>query len=120
MLEHVQYSSRPAPVTRHIHPDGTAEFRLTKNLIVYTDGENNTIIEADEVYFEVPPTATIPTVPDVEASFDTYWDYGVNWPVINPEPTPEEELRAIIEAQGQQIDMLTECLLEMSEIVYGE
>ena len=112
MLEHVQYSSRPAPVTRFLHPDGTAEFRMTKNVEVHQDGEGNTIIEADEVFFEIPPDQPIPSVEEVESEFDLYWNNGVNWPVPDPPPPTVEELE-------EQINMLTDCLLEMSEIVYA-
>lgn len=46
-----------------------------------------------------------------------------DWP--EDEPTPEEsptveELQEKVTEQEEQIAMLTECLLEMSEIVYGE
>lgn len=46
-----------------------------------------------------------------------------DWP--EPEPEPEhqptvEELQAKVSEQAEEIDMLTECILEMSEIIYGE
>lgn len=118
MLEHVQYSSRPEPVTRFLHPDGTAEFRLTKDVTVHEDDDGNTIIEADEVYFEVPGSQQIPSVADVEAEFDQYWENGINWPAYAPPPPTIEELQEQVTAQDQKIAMLVDCLLEMSEIVY--
>lgn len=91
---------------------------MTRNVDVHKDADGNTVIEADEVYFEVERDQPIPTVADVEADFDLYWNNGVNWPVIEPEPTPEELMRKLIEAQAERITMLEDCLLEMSEIVY--
>lgn len=93
---------------------------MTRNVTVHQDDDGNAVIEADEVYFEVPGSDPIPNVEEVEADFDAYWLYGVEWPLPVPPPPTLEELQEMVTEQDQQISMLTECLLEMSEIVYGE
>lgn len=40
-------------------------------------------------------------------------------PVVDPEPTEIELLQAQVNTLQAQNDMLTECILEMSEVVYG-
>lgn len=92
---------------------------MTQNVDVRQDGEGNTIIEADEVFFEIPPDQPIPSVEEVESEFDLYWNNGVNWPVPDPPPPTIEELKEQVDGQNEQINMLTDCLLEMSEIVYA-
>ena len=90
----VQYSGDPAPVTRLVHSDGVAEYRMTKNVRHREDEDGNVIIEGEEVYFEIAMGLGQPTAADVEADFDNYWANGISWkrPAHH---TVEERLTAV-------------------------
>ncbi len=74
----------------------------------------------DEVQFYMPDGQTA-TAEEIEASFTAWWEYGLAWP---PAPTPEEEpltrkeLTEVVTKQKEQIAMLEECIMEVSEEVY--
>lgn len=87
-----------------------------------TDIETVTVIiieanEYNDLYEQLKEDETIPFVPPTP-------------PEPTPEPTPEpvpvetpmtiQQMRDKITEQGQMIDMLTECLLEVSELIYEE
>ena len=94
--EVVQYSSFPASVTRLVRPDGTAEYRMVKDAVQEKYNDGNDVIHGKEVYFEVGPGASQPTIEEVESDFDTYWSSGILWPVPDkPAPTTEERLEQI-------------------------
>ena len=73
--------------------------------------------EYDELYEQLKEGDEVPFVPPAP-------------PEPTPEPTPEpvpvetpmtiQQMRDKITEQGQMIDMLTECLLEVSEVIYEE
>lgn len=73
--------------------------------------------EYDELYEQLKDKEEVPFVPPTP-------------PEPTPEPTPEpvpvetpmtiQQMRDKIIEQGQMIDMLTECLLEVSEVIYEE
>ena len=73
--------------------------------------------EYDELYEQLKEGDEVPFVPPIS-------------PEPEPEPTPEpvpvetpmtiQQMRDKIMEQGQMIDMLTECLLEVSEVIYEE
>lgn len=74
-------------------------------------------VEYDEIIETLSGGETIPVPePDPEPQPE---------PEPEPEPDPEErpmtvaEMREKIQEQAGQIEMLTECLMEMSELVYG-
>ena len=98
-----------------------------------------------EWLYDIPEVATytFPTAEIVLIDADEYNDIyeelldGEPIPIPEPEPEPEpqpepdpevepeprmtvQEMREKIAEQEEQIAILTECLLEMSEIVYGE
>ena len=74
-------------------------------------------VEYDELYEQLKEGDEIPSIPPTP-------------PAPEPEPTPEpvpvetpmtiQQMRDKIIEQGEMIDMLTECLLEVSEIIYEE
>lgn len=74
-----------------------------------------TASEYDEFFAMLDGGETIPDDPAPEPG-----------PGPEPEPDPDEkpmtvqEMREKIAAQEEQLAMLTECILEMSEVVYGE
>lgn len=78
-IECVQYSFEPHPVNQLIHNDGIAEYRLVKNIATRIDNENNKIIEGQEVYFEIPSNQPKPSVDEIQADFNHWWEYGVQW-----------------------------------------
>ena len=74
-------------------------------------------VEYDELYEQLKEDEPIPYIPPA--------------PTPEPEPEPEpveppetpmtiQQMRDKIIEQGQMIDMLTECLLEVSELIYEE
>lgn len=76
--------------------------------------------EYDEIYEQLHDGEEVPyTPPSIQPT-----------PVPDSEPTPEpvpvetpmtiQQMRDKIIEQGQMIDMLTECLLEVSEVIYEE
>ena len=90
--------------------------------IIGTDGTAY-LLNGAQPHGEPEPYAEIITEAEYEeiiAGFDPEDDT----PVV-PDPEPEEppltraELTAIVTEQAETIQMLTDCLLEMSEIVYG-
>lgn len=78
----------------------------------------------DEVQFFMPEGKAA-TAQEIEEDFATWWQYGVDDAHPDPDPpVPEEEamtraqLTKIVSEQKEQIAMLEECILEMSEVVY--
>lgn len=69
--------------------------------------------EYDELYALLHDGETVPITPEPDPE-----------PVPDPSPAPDErpmtiqEMREKIAAQEEQLQMLTECILEMSEVVY--
>lgn len=98
--ELVQYSNDPAAVTTLVHPDGVAEYRLTRNVVHEKDNEDNDVIQGEEVYFEIAAGAEQPSAADVEKNFDAYWLSGLNWPVVGDAPKTVEERLEEIEADN--------------------
>ena len=113
--EVVQYSSDPAAVTKLVHADGTAEYRLTKDVVHELDNDGNPVIQGKEVYFEIRPGKTQPTPEEVESDFDTYWAYGLQWPANDPQPTLEERVASV---EADNITAL-EGIAELYELIIG-
>lgn len=85
-------------------PNGQADVWLRRN-IQQEESDEGVFWSADEKYIR-----TGLTLDEVNAQFDALFD-------ADPEtPLTDSERIAQLEAQNA---MLTECLLEMSEIVYG-
>lgn len=75
-------------------------------------GESTVAYTADEVYFMRDYTDTLEA--EIAAKFDEWWEYGAAW-------TPERQLTDTekqLKAANERIEMLEECLLEMSAAVY--
>ena len=75
------------------------------------DGGTQTIWTCEERQHRVPGSYT---AEDVQANFDSWWDYTPPSPDTSG-PTPAERLAAL-EAENE---MLTSCILELSQIVYS-
>ena len=89
------------------------EQRVIHHDAVYDDDGNNTVEAWDEtVEVQIPVMGMVyrDATPDEIAEF-----VRQQAELPEPEPTPEERL-AELEAQNQ---MLTQCLMEMSQIVYA-
>lgn len=91
-------------------PDGAPMYRVVEAKII-DESEYADLIEV------LPDGETVPEPDDPEPSPDPE-------PEPSPDPEPEhrmtvQEMREKITEQEETITMLTECLLEMSEIVYG-
>lgn len=86
----------------------------------------------DEVEFILPASETA-TLEEIEAEFETWWEYGKKDQEIKEPEAPEPgqaamtraELSAAVKtlqkdnaALKEQNAMLEECLMEMSEVVY--
>ena len=100
----VNYDSKPETVQYMTLPNGQADVWLRRN-IQQEESDEGVFWSADEKYIR-----TDLTLDEVNAQFDALFDAE---PVT---PLTDSERIAQLEAQNA---MLTECLLEMSEIVYG-
>lgn len=117
MLDFVRCSEPLSPVRTAQRADGGTDIWIRKNIKgplteESEEGFSNAFYEAEEAFLR---TGKAVSVADVEADFDGYWALAVTYSPNEPSPTDKERI-AQLEAQNA---MLTECLLEMSEIVYG-
>ena len=94
------------------------------------------VSEDGSIIYQLAGKAAMPTAESgMEAATIDEWEYEeiierLDPPEPEPQPDPEPEpepdvpmtpaqMRLKIKEQGESIDMLTECILEMSEAVYG-
>lgn len=96
---------------------GIADVWLRKNIHetqrTEENGESTTACVADEVYFMYEYTDTLEA--EITAGFDEWWEYGKKWTQEKQLTETEKQLKAA----NERIEMLEECLLEMSEAVYA-
>lgn len=116
----------PQKVTLEHLPGGKIFVRLADNIQSYRqeDQPDRTMYRFDEVQFFMPDGKAA-TAQEIEEDFATWWQYGVDDVHPDPDPpVPEEEamtraqLTKIVSEQKEQIAMLEECIMEMSEVVY--
>lgn len=100
----VNYDYKPETVQYMKLPNGQADVWLRRN-IQQEESDEGVFWSADEKY-----TRTGLTLDEVNAQFDALFDAEPETPLTDSERIAQLE---------QQNAMLTECLLEMSEIVYG-
>ena len=100
----VNYDSKPEAVLYMKLPNGQADVWLRRN-IQQEESDEGVFWSADEKYIR-----TGLTLDEVNAQFDALFDAEPVTPLTDSERIAQLE---------QQNAMLTECLLEMSEIVYG-
>ena len=100
----VNYDSKPETVQYMKLPNGQADVWLRRN-IQQEESDEGVFWSADEKYIR-----TGLTLDEVNAQFDALFDAEPETPLTDSERITQLE---------QQNEMLTECLLEMSEIVYG-
>ena len=100
----VNYDSKPETVQYMKLPNGKADVWLRKN-IQQEENDEGVFWSADEKYIR-----TGLTLDEVNAQFDALFDAEPVTPLTDSERIAQLE---------QQNAMLTDCLLEMSEIVYG-
>lgn len=110
---------QPQRVLIEALPGGIKAVRLADNIEELTDEEGNTFYRYDESVFTTKDKIT---VEDVEANFEEYWEKGKDAEQDDdPDPvTPmtRKELTEKVQELGSHLDMIDECLLEMSELVY--
>ena len=117
MLDCVRCSEPLLPVKAVRRTDGGTDIWLRKNMKgplteQSEEGFSDVYYEAEEAFLRVEETVS---AEDVEAAFDSYWGKAADYDPHVPMPTDKERIAQLEE----QNTMLTECLLEMSEIVYG-
>ena len=100
----VNYDSKPETVQYMKLPNGQADVWLRRN-IQQEESDEGVFWSADEKYIR-----TGLTLDEVNAQFDALFDAEPKTPLTDSERIAQLE---------QQNAMLTECLLEMSEIVYA-
>lgn len=100
----VNYDSKPETVQYMKLHNGQADVWLRRN-IQQEESDEGVFWSADEKYIR-----TGLTLDEVNAQFDALFDAEPVTPLTDSERIAQLE---------QQNAMLTECLLEMSEIVYG-
>ena len=106
---------QPQAVTLERLPDGTALLWLRKD-IRQTTPQDETAPGWECGLVTVHLTASQAaqeTVESVQANFDAWWEYEP--PAPQPEPTQAERLAAL----ESENEMLTSCILEMSQILYS-
>lgn len=101
----------------HREDVGVADVWLHKNIyeIQHTEenGDCTKAYLADEVYFMHEYTNTLEA--ELTVNFDEWWEYGKTWTQEKQLTDTEKQLKAA----NERIEMLEECLLEMSETVYA-
>lgn len=117
MIDFVRSSEPLSPVRTIARAGGGTDIWLRKNIrgpLTEQSGEDfsSPFYEAEEAFLRAEGTVS---AEDVEAAFDNYWDKAAEYDPHVPMPTDKERIAQLEE----QNTMLTECLLEMSEIVYG-
>lgn len=99
------------------HIDWLRNVNMAAPEVDYAMAEIIDATEYDELYEQIRENQQVPYVPTPPPEPE---------PEPEPEPTPIEtpmtiqQMREKIIEQGEMIDMLTECLLEVSEIIYDE
>ena len=106
----------PPAVTLERLPDGTALLWLRKNIQqTRPQDESAPGWECDLVVVRLDAEqAAQVTAESVQADFDAWWEYEPSAPDTS-DPTPAERLAAL-EAENE---MLTSCILELSQVVYS-
>lgn len=106
----------PPAVTLERLPDGTALLWLRKNMRqTEPQDESAPGWECDLVVVRLDAEqAAQVTAESVQEDFDAWWDYIPPVPDTS-NPTPSERLAAL-EAKNE---MLTSCILELSQVVYS-
>lgn len=117
MLDIVRCSEPLSPVRTARRTDGGTDIWLRKNIKgplteESEEGFSNAFYEAEEAFLR---TEDAVSMEDVEADFDGYWQRAAAYAPNRPTPTEKERIAQL----EKQNELLTECLLEMSEIVYG-
>lgn len=93
---------------------GIADVWLNKEIQSYTETEPETGTEvtrytAKQAYFQHAASDTLRA--ELEADFDGWFEYASTWEAEIPQPNAQQEL-------ADRLDMIEECLLEMSMEVY--
>ena len=111
LTRNVFYSERPERVmVNRIGNTGNCRIDLPTNIEEVESPDGGTQFKAD-VY-----SLLAGYTPNIEQRVNDNYDVWLEKAQNEPEPTPEPTLRELQETN----DMLTECILEMSEIIYGE
>lgn len=118
MLMKTERSTPIGAVEINVREDvGIADVWLHKNIEESTrtndQGEASAIYTADEVYFMHAYTDRLEG--ELTASFVEWWEYGKTWMQERQLTNTEKQLKAA----NERIEMLEECLLEMSAAVYA-
>lgn len=112
-------NTRPPRVLIENLPGGIKHVRLADNIEELTSEEGATFYRYDESVFT---TKDVVTAEEIEANFAEYWEKGKDAKQDDdPDPvTPmtRKELTEKVQELGSHLDMIDECLLEMSEKVY--
>lgn len=91
LLTSTESSIRPSAVTLERLPDGTANVRMANN-IAEEDRDGQTVYVYDEAVFALG-TDREETAEDIQADFESWWEYGIQ--PEEPIPTIEERLELV-------------------------
>ena len=101
----------------HREDVGIADVWLRKNIYetqrIEENGESIKAYVADEVYFMHAYTDRLEE--ELTERFDEWWEYGKTWTQEKQITDTENQIKAV----NERIEMLEECLLEMSAAVYA-
>lgn len=117
MIDNVRSSEPLQPVKVVQRPESGTDIWLRRSITgplteESEEGFTNAYYEAEEAFLR---TSELVSDEEVEADFDGFWRRAATYDPNLP-PVSDKERIAQLEEQNA---MLTECLLEMSEIVYG-
>ena len=103
-------NTRPSRVLIESLPGNSYAVRMGDNIEEIEDEEGGIIYRYDEAAFVVDHAVT---EAEIEAHWDTWWDYQPPIPPIPKPPMSNEELQAELEVQAQAIE-------ELAAIIGGE
>lgn len=119
MLQIVQSDTKLSPIEINVRTvEGIADIYLNKNIksgkIVDETGKTKTVYTAEQAYFIHTANDTLEQ--DINADFDKWFDFAATW-------TPGQDTDTRTDAEkiadlNETVDMLTECILEMSQEIY--
>ena len=110
----VRYNEAPAAINVNILPDGSHDVWMRMGI----GNEREEYYAEQEAYARLTGDVQKYLLPD---DFDAAFDEIASWRSFKPGELPDEMqvLREKVEALSSSNDMLTECILEMSAVIYG-
>lgn len=121
MLNKCDSDTKLEPIVIAVRPDtGIADIWLNKGIETYTEqpedepGEPKEKYTANQAYMQHAATDNLHA--DIEADFEAWFEFAKDW---EPSATEISDTAAQLALTNARVDMLEQCVLEMSETVYA-